>query len=68
MIDITSKRLSREAYFKAIELGLATWTNYQTGEIYIKRQAWRALTPGQKLNVIKEIEGLICNDADSYSR
>jgi hypothetical protein len=59
MIDLTAIPLSKAAYLKALQLNLITWTDFKTGEIFIQRQFWRMLTPAQKVNVIRHMEGLM---------
>ena len=59
MKDITSIPLSTEAYLKALELNLTTWTDYRTGHIFIQRWFWKNLSSEAKAIAIKEMEGLM---------
>ena len=67
MIDITTIPLDKLAYLKALSLGLTTWTNYETGEVFIQRHFWRNCAPELKMKVLKEMEGLI-DDGNKQQR
>jgi hypothetical protein len=65
MIEVTERPLSKEEYLRALDLGLTLWPNYRTGEVFIQRRYWRNLTPAQKANAIRHLEGMNTSNHNS---